>query len=164
MNSVWDRTQLRTVRTVKDPWFDTAICGIIFLNALSVGILINWTAENKTTNVPAIFRYIEIVFCAMFSLELFFRFYAWRCRFFYMKGWAWNWFDFFVVTAQLLEQVSALGVGQNLAFLRIVRIMRLVRVIRIIRVLRLIRELRTLVGSIGNSLQSLCWTALLLIL
>merc|ERR1719162_2492382 len=98
------------------------------------------------------------------------RFLAYRWRFFTMANWRWNFFDIFVVSLQLFEEilalvagylgssVSAAGSGSNLGALRMLRVLRLVRIVRLVRIMHLIGELRILIASILNSLKSLVWT------
>merc|ERR1719346_110501 len=107
-------------------------------------------------------------------MELTLRIYVHRWKFFLDFGkdgtlW-WNYFDLFVVLAQLVEEVITLlastsGVEmQNFRLLRVLRILRLVRILRVVRVLHLISELRTIVSSIMGSFKSLAWTCVLLLL
>uniref|UniRef100_A0A7S4QBX5 EF-hand domain-containing protein n=1 Tax=Alexandrium monilatum TaxID=311494 RepID=A0A7S4QBX5_9DINO len=167
-------------RLVTGSYFDSVVCALICLNALSLGIQTDYVASSRTMVVPLGFRVVEGIFCGIFTLELVLRMFVYRLSFFTRAGWTWNVFDCVVVGLQLLEELlaalSSEGSGEsqgeqsegiipnNLSFTRVLRILRLIRVIRIVRILRLIRELRTLVSSISNSLKSLGWTVLLLLL
>jgi len=106
-------------------------------------------ARARAQELPLPYRIVEMVFCVI-------------------HGWQWNVFDSIVVGMQLVEEVLSAtqldASSMNFSFTRVLRILRLVRVMRIARILRLIRELRTLVASISNSLKSLGWTVLLLLL
>lgn len=160
---------------VRSSNFDYCVCCLIILNAISIGAQTNHVAIHQSYQVPAAMRALETAFCALFASELMLRLYVHRASFFCTGSWQWNLFDTAVVGVQVMEEVlaymspgadgSSEGVlPQNLSFTRMLRILRLVRVIRLVRVLRLIRELRMLVSSISNSLKSLGWTVLLLIL
>merc|ERR1712228_732899 len=87
-----------------------------------------------------------------------------------MGGWMWNYFDFLIVSAQLLEVFFELVARStsidisNFRLLRVMRILRLVRILRVVRVLHLISELRTIVSSIVGSFRSLVWVVVLLFL
>lgn len=82
----------------------------------------------------------------------------------------WNYFDTFVVTAQLVEMFfefiarSSSMDATNFRVLRVLRILRLVRILRVVRVLHLISELRAIVSSIAGSFRSLVWVVVLLLL
>jgi len=159
-------------RVVKGKYFDWVVCGLIVLNAIFIGIQTDMMARTVSPTSSPVFRTVETVFCALFLCELALRLYVHGTRFFYKSGWQWNMFDFILVGLQLIELIfsiiwSASGSGvvpRSVGFARVLRILRLVRVIRVARILRLIRELRMLVSSINNSLKSLLWTVMLLML
>lgn len=99
---------------------------------------------------------------------------AYGRHFFTETGLVWGIFDCCVVGLQVVEELlqtlatltasdNSTGAG-NVTFLRAVRILRLIRVLRIIRIIRFMDELRTLVVSIMNSMRSLFWTLMLLLL
>eukprot|EP00927_Polykrikos_kofoidii_P043360 TRINITY_DN37430_c0_g1_i1.p1 TRINITY_DN37430_c0_g1~~TRINITY_DN37430_c0_g1_i1.p1 ORF type:complete len:619 (+),score=135.49 TRINITY_DN37430_c0_g1_i1:85-1941(+) len=153
--------------------FDNCVGALILFNAVTIGIQADHAAQSRSDDIPAYLRTIDFFFCAAFTAELSLRLYVMRCRFFVSKrisGLVWNYFDFFIVMAQLLEEViallsSSIGVNtNNLRILRVLRILRLVRVLRVMRVLRLVSELRTIVSSILGSFKSLFWTMVLLTL
>merc|ERR1711963_1236236 len=54
--------------------------------------------------------------------------------------------------------------AENITYIRIVRIVRTVRILRILRIMRFFRSLRVLVYSVLNTLRSLGWTILLLLI
>lgn len=152
----------RATTVVNHAVFEQFVAAAILLNGVMVGVQTDYMARHVTDSVPFGFSVLEIFFCAIFTTELFLKLYAYRCRFFYMSGYAWNIFDFLIVTiqwAELLMEVVAAGVGFSFNLLRILR---LVRVVRLARALRLIGELRTIVSSIAGSLKSLFWTGVLL--
>eukprot|EP00929_Paragymnodinium_shiwhaense_P048467 TRINITY_DN24498_c0_g3_i1.p1 TRINITY_DN24498_c0_g3~~TRINITY_DN24498_c0_g3_i1.p1 ORF type:complete len:819 (+),score=173.22 TRINITY_DN24498_c0_g3_i1:126-2582(+) len=152
--------------------FDNFIGSIILLNAVTIGAQTDFTAQRLTDNVPSAFKNIDLVFCLIFSTELSLRFYVFKMKFLTPcgEGWLWNYFDTFVVVAQLLEyamelaaNASSLDAGQ-IKQMRVLRVLRLLRILRVVRVLHLISELRTIVSSIVGSFKSLGWTVCLLLL
>jgi len=160
-----------TRKLVQSQTFDYAVCSLIILNAASIGIQTDYSARNPNAEAPGALRAVELTFCVIFALELLLRLCVFNRKFFIMKGYGWNIFDSLVVGLQVFEESLAIAVEesdsmvpQNLSFARLLRILRLVRVIRLVRILRLIRELRMLVASISNSMKSLGWTLLLLLL
>lgn len=165
-----DMCRIAAAHVVLSQKFDWFVCGLIFLNAGSIGIQTDYIARNDTQEVPGWMTGLETVFGLLFVLELTIRLFVYRCQFFSMTGWMWNWFDCIVVGLQVFEEILSLagankeGESLNFSFTRVLRLLRLIRVIRLARILRLIRELRVLVSSITNSLKSLVWTVLLLLL
>lgn len=162
-------------RIVATPFFDYSTTFFVALNAITIGWQTDWEVSHIGEATPQTFKHIEIVFCCIFSLELFMRIYVQRCQFFKLvSGWKWNLFDSLVVAMQILDLVfdSIVGsrsqntgdVSKKFSFIRILRILRLVRIIRVVRILRFIRELRMMVCSIANSLRSLMWTVILIFL
>lgn len=164
---------------MNSPKFDNLIGFIILLNACSIGVQTDYLARHETEKSPVVFRIISYVFLGIFSMELLVRLYVnGLIGFFFKRGrmysdgiW-WNWFDAFVVGAQVVEEFlnfldtsgGSSGSFQKLRLLKVLRILRLMRVLRVMRVLRLISELRTIVSSIVGSMKSLGWAILLLLL
>jgi len=143
--------------------FDYIVAVFILLNGVAVGSQTDYMARNKTDEQPLAFQVVEMIFCIIFTAELSIRLYAFRRRFFTTPGArGWNWFDFLVVTLQLIEIfMSAVASGIGMSF-NLLRTLRLIRVIRLARTLRLIGELRTIVSSIAGSMKPLFWTGTLL--
>lgn len=164
---VWKMSASELLHSSK---FDNAIGSLILLNAATIGWQADYAAQYQTEDFPEYFTTIERIFCACFSVELMLRIYVSKHRFFCAsrKTLFWNYFDFFVVTAQLTEEgikVAATSNGIDLGrfrLLRILRVLRLVRILRVVRVLHLISELRTIISSILGSFKSLGWTVILL--
>jgi len=87
--------------------------------------------------------------------------------FFYIsnKGFGWNLFDTFIVSASIAEEVVAFVSSTRLSqasSVRVVRTLRLVRAFRAIRVMRFFRELRIMVSGIMNCGRSVLWASLLI--
>eukprot|EP00929_Paragymnodinium_shiwhaense_P002185 TRINITY_DN102397_c0_g1_i1.p1 TRINITY_DN102397_c0_g1~~TRINITY_DN102397_c0_g1_i1.p1 ORF type:complete len:814 (+),score=155.03 TRINITY_DN102397_c0_g1_i1:130-2571(+) len=152
--------------------FDNLIGSIIICNAITIGAQTDFGAKNLTDDVPSAFKTLDTLFCIVFTTELSLRFYVHKLEFLRLcgDGWMWNYFDTFVVFAQLLEYglefvaaSSQLDAGQ-IKQMRVLRVLRLLRILRVVRILHLISELRTIVSSIVGSFKSLGWTVILLLL
>eukprot|EP00929_Paragymnodinium_shiwhaense_P038641 TRINITY_DN2039_c0_g1_i3.p1 TRINITY_DN2039_c0_g1~~TRINITY_DN2039_c0_g1_i3.p1 ORF type:complete len:912 (+),score=215.56 TRINITY_DN2039_c0_g1_i3:157-2892(+) len=164
--------QMSLEEMMNSPKFDNLVGGIIIFNAITIGAQTDYNARSLSLDVPLGFQLLEYGFAFWFTLELTMRICVHKCMFFSIRreGWLWNWFDFFVVAAQLVElfvellATSANLDAGNLRLLRVLRILRLVRILRVVRVLHLISELRTIVSSIVGSFRSLAWTCVLLLL
>jgi voltage-gated sodium channel len=164
MQTCYTTTYDRVARLVCSSSFDLITGSIVLLNSISIGAETDYIATNQTLDLPRFFRISEQIFCTCFVTELAMRLFVHRCAFFYESNWKWNWFDFFVVNMQLVEEFAVTLDGiVDLSALRVLRVMRLIRVIRVVRILRLIGELRTLATSIMHSMMSLMWTVIMLI-
>eukprot|EP00927_Polykrikos_kofoidii_P076999 TRINITY_DN73998_c0_g1_i1.p1 TRINITY_DN73998_c0_g1~~TRINITY_DN73998_c0_g1_i1.p1 ORF type:complete len:860 (-),score=120.17 TRINITY_DN73998_c0_g1_i1:81-2570(-) len=164
--------QMSVQEILASPYFDNLVGVVIMVNAAFIGIQTNHTAKTLSPEPPFGIEAMELPFAVWFTTELALRVYVEKLAFFSprIRGWIWNWFDFGVVSAQLLE-IAVDQIAKNSSFdasnfrlLRILRVLRLVRILRVVRVLHLISELRVIVSSIIGSLQSLGWTCVLLLL
>lgn len=159
---------LRCVTACESPIFDFASAILIVVNAVTIGAQADYEARHATSTVPLGYEILEKTFCILFTAELGFRIFAFRGQFLSRTGAFWAFFDVFVVTAQLVEEILLLiwhGTGAaNMSFMRLMRILRLVRILRVVRIIRFMDELRNLVVSIMNSMRSLFWTLMLLLL
>jgi len=158
---------------VRSPQFDYISGGLVIINAISLGVQIDWQARHVTDETTLPFRVLETVFCSIFTVELLLRLFAFRWAFFRRPHVQWNLFDCLLVFSQLAEEIlsamakdgsSSTGVTANFSIMRMMRILRLIRVMRLMRILRLIGELRTMLLSILGSLKSLLWAVILLFL
>jgi Ca2+-binding EF-hand superfamily protein len=113
------------------------------------------------------FDVLEIVFAILFSIEIILRITVDGFVTFYCGSEKLgNWFDFSLVSAQVLDLVaSAFGVteGSN-PWTGFLRVLRLVRVVRLIRVFNVVPDLRVLVVSILQSFRPLMWVLILVML
>jgi len=178
--AIWHNGRKHSVLThavVLSPKFDTFMCFFILMNSVVLGAQTDFRAKNPDEDPPRILFHCEIAFCFVFVMELVLRLYVHRSRFFYMSGWQWNVFDCVLITLQLCEQImlavlpadeqsdgQALVGVNDFSAARVVRLLRLIRVLRVARVLQGISELRILVVSILNSVKSLFFSMVLLVL
>jgi hypothetical protein len=158
------------LRMIYSRQFEVVVAGLIFLNAIVIGVDADWTASNAASgkSTPLAFRILEITFAAVFTLELCARLIGERGFFVSRenKNLRWNLFDAAAVGITIIQEVAqAVFSGSvNLSIVRLFRLLKIVRVFRIVRVLRFFRDLRVMVLGIINSVKSLMWAILLLIL
>ncbi|CAK9022734.1 Sodium channel protein type 11 subunit alpha (NaN) (Sensory neuron sodium channel 2) (Sodium channel protein type XI subunit alpha) (Voltage-gated sodium channel subunit alpha Nav1.9) [Durusdinium trenchii] len=124
--------------------------GIIGLNV--------WSGFEPAINV------MEHCFAVAFLLELCYRVYSERCKYF-KEGM--NIFDTVLVAVAcidlyILTPLLATSSFNNTSTLRLLRTVKLVRAVRIVRALRLFRGLRLLIKACSSFLPSLCWSMALL--
>eukprot|EP00928_Gymnodinium_smaydae_P073259 TRINITY_DN56499_c0_g1_i1.p1 TRINITY_DN56499_c0_g1~~TRINITY_DN56499_c0_g1_i1.p1 ORF type:complete len:522 (-),score=30.56 TRINITY_DN56499_c0_g1_i1:12-1577(-) len=166
-------TQSRRERSIEDvpsSWpFELFFGTAIFLNAITIGVQVDYIAKNAIQSIPFGFQLVQHVFTFLFLVELLVRIMAERCKFF-RSSW-WNIFDLVIVVSSVTESVMEIidipgperfTKGTSLRIFRVLRITRLAKVVRIVMIVRFIGALRTLVQSIAMTLRHLLWAMLLL--
>jgi len=145
--------------------FQLVVGFIIFANAVFIGIMTDVSMQNVLASPPrgdpSWFHLVNQIFVGMFVAEVLLRLAAKRLDFVYGIDWKWNIFDFILAAYCLAEELLT---GFSITYTRLLRGFRMVRVLRVIRVMRLFRELRLMVCSIIQSMVSLSWALLLLLL
>mmetsp|Transcript_85144 Transcript_85144/g.249336 ORF Transcript_85144/g.249336 Transcript_85144/m.249336 type:complete len:583 (+) Transcript_85144:34-1782(+) len=149
---------------VNSHWFELAMSILIMSNALYCGLEVEYAAQTRSTELPATFSWISLVYTIFFTLELLLRLFVERASFFYKTNWRWNYFDLFIVGIALFELMMQTGgeASRQVPSIRVIRMARVIRVLRIARIMRHFRSLRILIYSVLNTLRSLVWTMLLL--
>lgn len=147
--------------------------GAIVLNVILIGIETDYMARNWTARPPLACTILDAVFCLYFLAELVFRIWSFGLQFFYVS---WNLFDSLTVALQVGEVLtSELSTSfmttyqdhvtsSHIGVIRMMRVFRLIRVMRFIRILSAFSSLRMMVVSIMDSLRSLVWTIVLILL
>jgi len=152
-------------RVVDSAAFHLACGAAIVANAIFIGILTDISARHSAmvppVGDPEWFVTVNQIFAAIYVAEVVLRVVAKRWDFVLGPDWKWNVFDFGLAAYSLTEELLS---GFSLTYARLLRGFRMVRVLRVIRVMRLFRELRLMVCSIIQSLVSLSWALLLLLL
>lgn len=144
----------------------------IILNSVVLGVQADWNVQHIGQQEPDFFGVSEKVFAVVFTSELALRIFGYGIRRFYCgPDWRWAFFDTFIVTLQIFDEITTLllvdptaAQNGNLGFMRVIRILRLLRIMRLVRILQFVNELRTMVMSVANSMRSLGWTILLMLL
>lgn len=172
-----DRSWL--AKTVTDEQFELAIAVVILLNAVIIGVEVDWSAQRQGESAPFFFYILQTLCVIVFVVELGMKLKAFGFAFFTRasRNVGWNWFDTFLVASSVCEVSYDLvnvalgkqkaGEGSNLSYLRlirIVRITRLVRLFRIVRIIKFVRALSILISSIMSAFKSFVWAMTLLTL
>mmetsp|Transcript_29128 Transcript_29128/g.62160 ORF Transcript_29128/g.62160 Transcript_29128/m.62160 type:complete len:512 (+) Transcript_29128:1-1536(+) len=147
------------VAIMNTPVFDFFFSFVIVCNAVTMGMEADGLMSDEVIMI------LEHLFTALFSVELFVRLGAQRNT--YLDD-PWNWFDLICVSSSWLDVyflplIMGGGSGTNVSVARLFRIFRLGKATRILRVLRVFSELRVLIQVMVDSLRSLFWTLLLLL-
>jgi voltage-gated sodium channel len=141
----------RTCRRIVDSrWFDPLMLGVIFVNAITLGLE---TYDSIEEEIGDVLHTANDVILGLFVVELFIRFGAERFspRRFFRSGW--NVFDFVVIFASFLP-----GLRENATLLR------LIRLLRIVRAVRLLPDLRVLTVAVGRSIPGVASLAVITLL
>jgi hypothetical protein len=154
---------------VRSEYFDYFMGVFLMLNAISIGVQVNFMADHHDEIAPLGFRMISWSFCFIFTCELTLRLTAHGRNLYYMKGWQWNVFDTIVVCFQLVDEfvmlfLTGTDIAEVIKNAGALRMLRLGRIVRLIRMVRLIHELKSMVYLITASMWSFFWTMMLLIL
>lgn len=132
-------TFLMVERLVASRGFQRTVVGLIFLNALTIGLE---TYPAVHARFGGALHALDRIILALFTVELVLRFVASRPRAAFFRD-PWHWFDLVVVAA---------GYVPGSQFMSVVRVFRVLRVLRAITVMP---NLQKLVGALLRSLPSL---------
>mmetsp|Transcript_84080 Transcript_84080/g.246637 ORF Transcript_84080/g.246637 Transcript_84080/m.246637 type:complete len:705 (+) Transcript_84080:116-2230(+) len=155
------------LKLLESTLFQWASAGIIILNVVFIG----YTTEASMSHVlaspptpdPDSFELVNAVFTSIYCVELLLRLLAYGWDFATGPDRKWNAFDTILILLSISENIVQ-DVDAGVGTLRIIRGLRMFRVLRIIRVMRYFRDLRLMVCSILQSLGSLSWALLLLVI
>lgn len=172
-------TQPQPASGFRLPWvhgntFGCAMVLVILLNVIVVGVEVQLSASLGADEIPEALDVLNFFFVAFYVVELVLKWVS-SGTWYHFRGpdYAWNLFDFAFVVLSLMEVVIDVVISSletssvNVNSIRVFRLLRLARVlrgIRVMRVLRFVGSLRQLLHSILNTLKSLFWTLLLLLL
>lgn len=154
-------------KIVESTNFNIVATCLIIANAVYIGLETDLNPEGK---LGAVWLGLDVTFATLFSVELILR----------IKGTGgmkfikdpWNAFDTILVFMAILDAtintVLMAGAGSDgndsLGVFSAVRILRALRLARILRLLRFFKELWLLVSGVINSLRTLAWAWLLIVL
>jgi len=155
--------------------FEVATLAVISFNALWIAIDVDCNTAEVLHLAHPVFIIAENFFCFYFTVEISFRFGAFKTKRNCMKD-AWFVFDSFMVSMMIFETwvltaVLLLAMGGsggsgigNAGMLRLLRLLRLSRMARLARLLRSMPELLILIKGMIASVRSVFFTMLLIFL
>lgn len=143
--------------------FQGLCAAMILLNSALQGLVADHLVDHDQEESWMI---ITNHFCSLFFLiELSIRMWGFGQIFFTGEDWRWNVFDFILVLQSLVDfALEAASVTQGIQGITALKTLKLLRVVRVIRVFRFFRELSIMVLMVANSMKSLTWAILLLLL
>jgi len=150
----------------RHPYFENAVLGVIFLNAIWLSIDIDNNSAAVLVDASPIFIVMENIFCTFFTGELLIRFFAFErksncCKDFwfvfdcvvniYMIGETW----ILSLVLLLSVDVTATEAVFDASALRIIRMVKILRLSRMAKLLRAIPELSIVIKAIGAAGRSM---------
>lgn len=145
-------------KLVENNVFQNIILGIIFFNAIIMGLQTSPLIVNKIGNILII---LDTICLFIFIMEIILKFLAYGIRFF-IDGW--NIFDLLIVMISVLSSLSFLTVFRVARIFRVFRSFRAFKGIRSLKLISGLKHLRIIVEAIGKSIPGICWSAVLLLL
>mmetsp|Transcript_72368 Transcript_72368/g.192930 ORF Transcript_72368/g.192930 Transcript_72368/m.192930 type:complete len:453 (-) Transcript_72368:97-1455(-) len=149
---------------VDKPRFQLIIGLIIILNALFIGLETDLGSRDPEISQRVVWYVFENIFCLIFFIELMLRFYYHQLQYFAS---AWNCLDFALVMLAVADTWMlplVMPSGPNLRAVSTLRVVRILRLVRLIRLLRMFKELWLIVNGLIESMKTLVWVSLLLLL
>jgi hypothetical protein len=153
---------LYEVPWIDRPSVDVVVCSIVVVSAILMGVELDTSAKEAVTIADRLGWYIvEVIFGIIFMAELFVRLKV--HRFEYFKS-SMNIFDAFMVALTIADTfiLAPMENGGSTRAIGVLRIMRMVRLVRMIRLLPHFKELWLVVNGVAQSLKTLGWTSVLL--
>mmetsp|Transcript_42282 Transcript_42282/g.83649 ORF Transcript_42282/g.83649 Transcript_42282/m.83649 type:complete len:648 (+) Transcript_42282:65-2008(+) len=149
-------------------WLVQTTCAVVILaNAAFIGYTSDVAMklllqEEESGHDPAWWRHFNTAFTCFYAVEISLRVAAYRWSFVTGEDKNWNALDTVLLVFAVMEASAGNDRGGT-STMRVLKGLRMFRVLRVIRVLRFFRDLRLMVCSIMQSLGSLCWAMLLLL-
>lgn len=151
-------------RLVHATLFHFACAAVIIASCVVVGLSAQFS---KTADKdPKELIYADNCCSVFFFVELLLRLFSQGCSFFTSKDRRWNMFDSLLVVQSIADYVLQNILGDDLmgSIGNTVRVLKIVRIFRIFRIFRFLSELSVLVLMIADSVRSLCWALLMLVI
>lgn len=133
---------------MQSKFVDNFIISIILMNLLTMAV----DYQGSSPTFTGYLDILNLVFTSIFILECALKIIANGFSGYFYHGW--NKFDFFVVSASILDLIMKNTTQQKVDFLKSFQIIRILRVLRVTRVLRLVKSLR----GLEKLLQTLRWS------
>eukprot|EP00931_Biecheleriopsis_adriatica_P061466 TRINITY_DN3695_c0_g2_i2.p1 TRINITY_DN3695_c0_g2~~TRINITY_DN3695_c0_g2_i2.p1 ORF type:complete len:595 (-),score=117.63 TRINITY_DN3695_c0_g2_i2:95-1846(-) len=156
--------QHRLLTLIHNPRFDVFFAVLILVNSALVGAEVQYCALERTEIPPPFFLVCAYLLNFAFLIELCFRIVGYGKNFFHVFDWHWNVFDLLAVSTSLLEMLVLTTLEVSGALLILARVIRVVRIVRILRVIRLLRQLRSMTLTVLQTIPSLCWSVVLMMI
>eukprot|EP00931_Biecheleriopsis_adriatica_P052389 TRINITY_DN30474_c0_g1_i1.p1 TRINITY_DN30474_c0_g1~~TRINITY_DN30474_c0_g1_i1.p1 ORF type:complete len:512 (-),score=95.37 TRINITY_DN30474_c0_g1_i1:61-1596(-) len=151
-----DDSPARPKLVVNTVWFQLAVGLAIFLNAILIGIEVDY-------DLGLAGDILHNVFTALWTLEVVFKLWTLGCRNYFCDRW--NQFDFCLATSSIIDTWVVLPFqGEQTGFSQVTmaRLFRLIRLVRVVRLIRLFKELWYLLNGLMRAGVALVWVFVLI--
>lgn len=142
--------------------YDMFTMFVIFLYACIMGVNLQITTLHSKE--PDWTNGVELVFCALFSVDLVVRIVVERFDFFRGPMKWWNFLDSVLVSMMIASQVTQATLISSFSGLRVLRLLRVLRIMRLAKYFARwpqFRQVRILLASIAESLKMMIWLLLI---
>eukprot|EP00427_Karlodinium_veneficum_P064483 CAMPEP_0169342698 /NCGR_PEP_ID=MMETSP1017-20121227/20139_1 /TAXON_ID=342587 /ORGANISM="Karlodinium micrum, Strain CCMP2283" /LENGTH=741 /DNA_ID=CAMNT_0009438419 /DNA_START=46 /DNA_END=2271 /DNA_ORIENTATION=+ len=149
--------------------FEIFFACLIIANAGYIAYDTDWQVKNPSEKPPLGHQILDVMFLCVFSVEVVMRAVADGSSYLSKinDDRSWNIFDVIVISVSWVDEILYIMETSDMismSALRVLRVLRLMRVVRVVRVVRFFRDLRVMVFGIMNSMRTLSWAVLLLML
>jgi hypothetical protein len=105
----------------------------------------------------------EQIFLGLYSVEFLFKFWRQRSYFWVDSNWKYNWLDVGLISISLYFMVLS-DVLAGVSWLRILRVCKLAKLLRVVKLASTFKVLRNMLTSLINSVGTLAWSLVLLLM
>jgi len=157
---LWEDVHSRRMHPASSPTFNLTVGAAVIINAILIGVEVDYGRGDKLEDRTAFFI-ADVIFGVGFFVEMLFRQ--------NQLGWdyfldPWNVFDYVLVVLSCVDLAVSISDEGSMAAVRIIRLLRLLRIVRNIRGIRMFRELWMIIQGLLDSLRTMGWVALLLLM
>eukprot|EP00439_Symbiodinium_sp_Y106_P033385 s2882_g4.t1 len=154
----------RVSKLVKRPCFDMICALAVVTNSLFLGVEVEMSKE-APSGLPLPFVVLQYLYAWWFTTELAMRIIADGRHFFCSEDARKMCYRLYkiIIIVSFVDGMGDVNSMTGLRAFRIVRITRIVKVVRLMRVFRFVQAFRTLIASIADTLKSLFWALMLLV-
>merc|ERR1719253_1871607 len=142
------------------PRFNLTVGAAIVLNAIMIGVEVDYGRGDKLED-----RQMFFILDAFFSVGFFIEMLVRQNQ----LGWdyfldPWNVFDYVLVVLSCVDLAVSISDEGSMAAVRVIRLLRILRIVRNIRGIRMFRELWMIIQGLIDSMRTMSWVALLLLI
>jgi voltage-gated sodium channel len=157
---LFEEVHRRRIHPASSARFNLIVGGAIVFNAIMIGVEVDYGRGDKRDD-----RQVFFILDAFFSLGFFVEMLVRQNQ----LGWdyfldPWNVFDYVLVVLSCVDLAVSISDEGSMAAVRVIRLLRLLRIVRNIRGIRMFRELWMIVQGLLDSMRTMGWIALLLLM
>lgn len=157
-------------RLVRSTGFSIVSGAVISLNAMFMGLQAEYDMDWQIDRLageheePINWVPVDLIFCALMTLELVLRVIGLKCGFCFGSEWLWNLLDVVVVGGCLWHSIFRSSDSKASSAFRVLRMIRLVRLLSALRKVPCLRKLEHMLVALLNTIPTLVPAMLMLML